>query len=274
MRIHAKIEKQLKITDLYTAFSAVRTPDYNFCGESHDFWELLIVNEGDIGSVINNEVKYFSAGQCVIYEPMEFHSVWVEGDVCAKITVFTFSAENMPELKHRTFEIDEGAQKLAEEILCEINLSFNVQGISVLDVNSGCEISAEIAVKRLEILLLDTLRKQIDTDTPVMPKRALALERIINILEERIYENLTVEEIAKMASISPSYLQKVFMKYVGMGVMSYFNRMKITYAVLMLQNGMSVAETSERLGFLSPNYFSTVFKRFNGVSPSVYKKEL
>ena len=56
MRIHAKIENQLKITDLYTAFKAERTPDYHFRGESHDFWELLIVADGAIGSVINNEV--------------------------------------------------------------------------------------------------------------------------------------------------------------------------------------------------------------------------
>lgn len=76
MRIHAKIENQLKITDIYTAFTIEHTPDYNFRGESHDFWELLIVLGGSIGSVINNEVKYFSAGQCVIYRPMEFHSVY------------------------------------------------------------------------------------------------------------------------------------------------------------------------------------------------------
>ena len=274
MRIHAKIEKQLKITDLYTAFSAVRTPDYNVCGESHDFWELLIVTEGKIGSVVNDEVKYFCAGQCVIYEPMEFHSVWVEGDGCAKLTVFTFSAENMPELKRRTFEIDADGYSLAEDIISEINRSFNVQGVSVLEVNEGCEILAAIAVKKLEILLLDTLRKQVSAEFSQKPKRAEMLERIIKIMEKNISENLTVEEIAKMASVSPSYLQKVFMKYVGMGAIAYFNRMKIVYAILMLQDGMSVAETSERLGFLNPNYFSTVFKRIKGVSPSAFKKDL
>lgn len=274
MRIHAKIENQLKITDLYTAFVTERTPDYNFCGESHDFWELLIVIDGDIGTVINNEVRRFSGGQSFICRPMEFHSVWVEGGKNAKIAVFTFSAENMPELKHRTFEIDGIGCSFAEQLISEIDDSFDVQGVSVLGVARGREMMAVIAVKKLELFLLDLFTKHIRTDIFEKPKRAEMFERIIKIMEDNIERDLSAEDIARLSNISVSYLQKVFIKYVGMGAISYFNRMKITYATIMLQNGMSVSDVAEKLCFSNPNYFSTVFKRIKGENPSVYKKNI
>ena len=272
MRIHAKIENQIKITDLYTAFSAQRSADYSFRGESHDFWELLMVNRGKIGSVINNEIHYFSTGQCVFYEPMEFHSAWVEGGEEAVITVFTFSAENMPKLKFRRFEITEYEFGLANTVLSEISSAFNVAGVSVLGVNEERELDAICAVKKLELLLLGILGKESRGDACVKPKRAKVFERIINVLEENIRCDLSADEIARICNVSLSYLQKIFMKYVGCGVISYFNQMKITYATIMLLDGMSVAEVSENLGFSNPNYFSTVFKRIKGVSPTEYKK--
>ncbi len=273
MRIHAKIENQLKITDLYTAFSVEHTPEYNFRGESHDFWELMIVLDGAVGAFVNSEVHYFGKGQCVLYEPMTFHNVWIENEENATIAVFTFSTEGKSPLLPGVYEIDDDDCAFAKSILGEIYASFNVQGISVLGVNDGCELMAVTAVKRLELLLLDIMGKHKPAEISNKPKRAKVFEQIIKVLEENVEKDLSAEDIARSCNISVSYLQKIFMKYVGMGVIAYFNRMKITYAIIMLQDGMSVGEVSDRLGFSNPNYFSTVFKRIKGESPSAFKSQ-
>ena len=75
-------------------------------------------------------------------------------------------------------------------------------------------------------------------------------------------------ELAFLCNMSAINLQKIFSRYAGVGVMEYFNRVKMRKATELLEEGLSVKETALRLGFHDQNYFSTVFKRIIGVAPS------
>lgn len=86
------------------------------------------------------------------------------------------------------------------------------------------------------------------------------------------YENLSVPQIAELCNMSQICLQQTFSKYAGMGIIKYFNRLKIEKAIKMLQKGSSVQETADALGFSSQNYFSTTFKRITGKTPTSYKQ--
>ena len=90
-------------------------------------------------------------------------------------------------------------------------------------------------------------------------------------MENNINTNLSVGEIAEMCHMSEVNLKKTFSRYSGMGVMAYFNNMKIKTAVKMIENGVSVKETAAALGFSNQNYFSTVFKRIMGSAPVYFK---
>ena len=56
-----------------------------------------------------------------------------------------------------------------------------------------------------------------------------------------------------------------------MGVMTYFNNMKMAVALDMIKNVNTVKETATALGFADQNYFSTVFKRITGHPPTYFK---
>ena len=58
-----------------------------------------------------------------------------------------------------------------------------------------------------------------------------------------------------------------------MGVHEYFLSMKIEDAKIMLAHGETVAKIASRLGFYNPNYFSAVFKREIGISPTAWLKD-
>ena len=85
---------------------------------------------------------------------------------------------------------------------------------------------------------------------------------------------LTAEEIAALCAMSPVSVKQTFSRYAGMGVVNYFNRLKVQAAAAMLREGASVQETAAALGFSSQNYFSTVFKRIQGESPTAYKDQV
>ena len=90
-------------------------------------------------------------------------------------------------------------------------------------------------------------------------------------INEHVSERLSLNEVAAVFGISPNYLSQLFSKYNDTGFSEYINICKITEAKRLLEEeNMKVYEAAEALGFESAFYFSKVFKRVEGVSPTEY----
>ena len=259
-----------RITALYTAFSEKFSPDYFVSGETHNFWEIVIVTEGEIGVTAGNNVLHLSKGQAVLHEPNEFHNLWSERGRESAIIIFSFSAENIPASSNKTFEVrslDE-AFSVLEDILNSVQMHKHWAE----NINPECKLKAQEAIKRLEIFLLQTLSDQMNNKTGVrLSQSAKHYTEITKFLEKNIHRSLTVGDIAAECHIGAVTVKKVFSFYAGMGVISYFNRLKIRSAIKMLEEGATVCEVSESLGFLNQNYFCTVFKRITGKTPKSFR---
>lgn len=97
-----------------------------------------------------------------------------------------------------------------------------------------------------------------------------ASEHIHTHLEEK----LTVEQIAKILQISPSYLSSAFKKETGLGLKEYINKRKIQEAMRRLRTSdAAVIEISEALSYPSQAYFSSVFKKVTGVTPTRFRND-
>lgn len=99
--------------------------------------------------------------------------------------------------------------------------------------------------------------------------------RAKEILDGAIFENLTVEELTKRLFVSKMILTREFREMYGMSPYQYYLNKKLSWAKLMLHNSnMSVKEISDKLCFADEHYFSGLFKRKVGVSPSEFRKLL
>lgn len=88
---------------------------------------------------------------------------------------------------------------------------------------------------------------------------------------EHVSERLSLNEVAAVFAISPNYLSQLFGKYNDVGFSEYINICKINEAKRLLDEGtLKVYEVAEKLGFESSFYFSKVFKKVEGMSPTEY----
>lgn len=113
--------------------------------------------------------------------------------------------------------------------------------------------------------------------------RALALSKqaasnpnmtmILNYIQEHYMEPISLTEIANQFHFNPSYLSSYFSAHNSEGFSEYLNRVRVERAAQLLEQGeMSISEISEHVGYSDHSYFTKVFKKINGVSPSQYRK--
>ncbi len=110
-------------------------------------------------------------------------------------------------------------------------------------------------------------------ETPEVPAaQADAAERMRRFLLARVEDRLSVDEVARAACLSPTRAKQVFRAAFGCGIMAYFNQLKIWQAKRLLgASSLTVDQISRKFGFSSPSYFSRVFQRVTGESPSDFR---
>lgn len=260
-----QIDQKIRIDALYTLFSDTREPGYSFEGERHKFWEIVCVLEGKVGVASDNDLYTLSEGQAVIHSPMEFHNIWSEN---LKNTVFIFSfSGKMPNLKHKVYNFGAYERKIISEIIEQYPKTFEYSGLLMKRIKKGMENEAEKTVKKLEYFIASLISNSQADILDLKSKSAQNYLNIISVLNNNININLTIEEIADLCNMSQSNLKKTFRKYSGVGIIKYFNELKIEKAQKLLNSGYTVKETATALGYGDQNYFSVVFKRIVGYSP-------
>lgn len=86
-------------------------------------------------------------------------------------------------------------------------------------------------------------------------------------------EMVTMNEMARLCHLSPSYFSRLFRRELGENFISYVNRQKVQWAKERLREGNdSVSQIALDLGYMDSSYFINVFKRFEGITPLVYRQ--
>ena len=96
----------------------------------------------------------------------------------------------------------------------------------------------------------------------------------LNYINAHYSENISIESIAAELHISPSHLMHLFKEVMGKTINESITEYRMQAAQLMLRNSnFNVAEISERSGYKNAKYFTRVFKRYTGMTPSEYARK-
>jgi len=290
-----KLEQSINIDKLYTVHYFEYMSDFAFKGESHDFWEFISVDKGEVEITCGTETHILKKGDIVFHEPGEFHDVKACGGSTPNLVVISFGCNDsaMDFYRKRFLQIDETGRNLLANIIIEARRCFNCRlddpYLQNMPRGDSDMFGSEQLIKLyLEHFLIHLIRRY---SAPVVIRKKLpkakfikttknrndtaVFNRIVDYCESNLTSRITIEQICRDNLIGRSQLQKIMKERTGFGVIDYFSHMKINAAKEMIRaSHMNFTQIAEYLGYTSVHYFSRQFKKIEGMTPSDYASSI
>lgn len=105
-------------------------------------------------------------------------------------------------------------------------------------------------------------------------KYSLIVKKAINYIKIHLDNPLTLQGISEAIHVNPSHLSRKFKNETGLSIIDFINVNRVHAAKVYLQNNTTnITEIAFMVGFNNINYFSRVFKKITGMTPSQYRKK-
>ncbi len=104
--------------------------------------------------------------------------------------------------------------------------------------------------------------------------RKNTIEDILNYIDRNCHKDISLDQVGEYANMSSYYLSKIFKKETGVNFVTYLTDRKIEIAKDMLINtDIPIINIALDLSYHEPNYFSKVFKKSTGMTPTEYRRK-
>lgn len=98
------------------------------------------------------------------------------------------------------------------------------------------------------------------------------MERLKDFMEEHLSDNIAIQDLADHIGLSRTLFYRKIRSITGLTPVDFYRKYHIERAAQLMRNeGLTVSEACYRTGFSDPKYFSRVFKKFIGQTPSDYR---
>lgn len=161
-------------------------------------------------------------------------------------------------------------------------------------LSDGCTLRARIAEHKIDEALIDTLDRNISEQDceriadiiesyirmlvlicPNEERKNPVVENLKNYVLANLEYPLDMKRISEEFHYNSKYMGRLFKAETGMSLCEFMNAKRIERAKeYLLQGKDSVIEIAYKSGFENVTYFNRVFKRYEGVTPTEYRKEL
>ena len=277
---HYRVKKALTVTNLITIEHMVLPPEFLYPEESHVFHEFIYVDNGSLCCHTETERTTLNQGDFFFIPPETPHYHTTSGEETATVFFVCFSCKSeFSAILNGKSTLDKEQRKLITNIVSEAKNAFRFPfDKKLVPLDTPKFGSQQLIETHIEELLIKLIRQKINENSQIkFVMNTIEFENslvndVITLLKERLYDSVNLDAIAEHTFYSKTYLNNIFKKNLGYTIMQYYNRMKIQEAKRLLRKNQSAISIADKLHFESPNYFTKVFKKYTGITPSEYKK--
>jgi len=285
--IKFKLNKSLDISSITSIHYFEFSDDFVDILEAHEEWELVYIDRGECDIVAGESLFTLKQGEMYFHKPHEPHMLKTIKGVAPNVFIITFSSPSVAmsyfeEKKiHASMSTKQHISAIIHEAQGTFDLPFNTPDMKGLKLKSNGSLwgGAQTVFLRFELMLIEIIRENnyyTEQKKMFFPKDIIDDEfalKIIAFMEKRIYGKFTMSELSRELSFGKTYISKYFSKVSGYSIVNYFTMMKINEAKrLIRETSHNFFEISEMLMFTNSHYFSSVFKKYTGMTPTQYKK--
>jgi|LSQX01.3.fsa_nt_gb AraC-like DNA-binding protein len=261
--------------------------NYSKTHENFDFWKIQYNHTGNWLATVNGEDYHIGDGQVMFYSPNSTHGVSenlkkpepceiiVIGFVCNS-PIMEYFREKIFTLTHEEKKILFNIARLKNDIFVVFDNDSEYRGIRPREGISYADLQfIKISLERFLLHLYNRSRIEFTDNIKKNKKNNdndLASD-VMDYLSENVFNNLKIDDIAKEFAVSTSTLKSTFKNATGKGIIDCFIDIKIDKAKEMIDNtSLTFALISEKLNFNSTSYFTRLFKKRTGMTPTEYSK--
>ncbi len=250
-----------------------------FVSHKHDFYHIVLYTSGYGEYSIEGRFHPAQPGTCVLIGPGQYHdfvSRWKQS-VYSEIT---FAYESMRQSLRLPFDqllsLHTGYDiSLESHVTLSMDQMYNLQSLlakSITHLNSTQIYSQYLAHYDLATIFNFLVEIAVSSDqTPFSQSR---FERAKSYIEEHYFDQITMDELAKIAAVSKGYFFREFKKQFGAPPLAYQQSIRIEAAKTLLKTTtLRCNEIAYRIGFNDVYFFHRIFKKRIGQTPNEYRKQ-
>lgn len=282
--IKTKPQNLIRVSRIVTIHYHEFGPSFVFSGEKHDFWELVYVDKGTVRIRRDAEEITLTQGQILFHHPNEFHAIRSQNSSPNIFIIsFTCRSEAMRFFERYRATLDKTLKGFLDSILREANNTYiipkNAPELACLERKPNAPLGSEqliqMYLQQLLIFLLRTIDRPKNTRQLLQRPKVQLHPLVVTMqafLEDNLPRQIRMEDLCVQFGYSRSYLNKLFQSELGMTPMAYVTYRRIEKSKAMLrETQLNIAQIAAELAFESPQYFSRVFKRCTGMTPTEFK---
>ncbi len=283
------LKKEFIIRKIFSIHYFEYTKDFTFSGESHDFWEVMYVDKGAIDVVAGEKRHSLIKGDMIFHKPNEFHSLTANGHIAPNLIIISFSCRS-PGIKwfnQRILRIGNQEKNLVAKILHEAGNAFssdlNDPRLPALERKQKQVFASEQLIKLyLEQILIGLVRRELhitageEPASPLKEKtREDAFTKVVGYFEDNLIDTQNLNTVCRETGYSCTYIQNIFKEKTGRSVMEYYKIIKLERAKDLIREGdYTFTQIAAILDYSSLHYFSKIFKKYIGMTPSEYSSSV
>lgn len=227
----------------------------------HDFWEFYFNESGDVSFLVDGKVYPVRSGDAIVSRPNQLHMCVYNRE--SLHGYFCLWIEDCPAL-NEIISPDVPARITFPQSEF-VKLRKNLVALCLSDGSNAFDDTFRL----LSVILSVAANKKYGEETDVIPK---SLQDVLDYVKRNIREITGVSEICDKFFLSPSTLDRMFRKHLGLTPKQYITSGKLSCAKQLLLQGESVEITAFSCGFADSSRFISVFKNKFGLTPRAFYK--
>lgn len=249
---------------------------YNMNSHIHKCYEFIRIICGQLLYTVDGTDYMLSDGDVIMTKPEELHSFSFPKECNYQrefLHIYPGFFDKFPEI------IDELNSRRSGKFNCIPKSLVEKYGID--KIFGGIEQYCKNPVPETDFMVLTYSLQLVTVINRILREETLGYKKtllknkkansICDYLDHHYKENVTVETIAAVNFVSPSYMSRMFKKETGMTIKAYLNLRRVTVAKNLIMEGQKATNIYSDCGFSDYSTFYRAFVKFVGMTPDEFK---